>query len=159
MLVPSYAPDVDDSDQSKWVHRTRFVEVAPALDHTAQSQFEGTQDVAARIADTYSRSPLAAKEKRKMDKNDYFRKKLGESKDHAADGKKEFAISAAHKKDIIIRDMGRAAMEETDMQTGTILLAIMDITDEDLMAVGKISEDELQSLYFQCIFVNILANI
>lgn len=81
-----------------------------------------------------------------MDKNDYWRKKLGESKDHAADGKKAFGFSAAHKKEIIILDMGRAAMDDTDLQTGIILLAMLDITDDDLMAVGKVSESELQTL-------------
>ncbi|KAJ7197518.1 hypothetical protein B0H12DRAFT_976458, partial [Mycena haematopus] len=143
LLVPSYAPGVNDSDKSTWTHQTRFVEVAPALDHTGQSQFEGTREVAERIANTYSRSPLAAQEKRIMDKNEYWRKKIGESKDHAADGKKEFGLSAAHKKEIVIRDMGRAAMDETDLQTGTILSAMLDITDDDLMAVGKVSESEL----------------
>ncbi|KAJ7115156.1 hypothetical protein C8R44DRAFT_928100 [Mycena epipterygia] len=149
LLVPSYAPDADDSDKSTWVHRTRFMEVAPALDHTGQSQFEGTRKVAERIADTYSRSPLAVQEKRLMDKNDYWRKKIGESKDHAADGKKEFNFSAAHKKEIIIRDMGRAAMDDVDIQTGIILLAMLDITDDDLMSVGKVSESEFEVLSTQ----------
>jgi hypothetical protein len=88
LLTPSYHPEVDDADQSKWQHRTRFLEVAPALDNTAQQQFDGTLEAANRIADVYSRSPLAVQERRKMDKNDYWRKKLGEGKDHAADGKK-----------------------------------------------------------------------
>ncbi|KAJ7724715.1 hypothetical protein DFH07DRAFT_971112 [Mycena maculata] len=94
LLVPSYALDADDHDKSTWSHQTRFVEVAPALDHTGQHQFEGTKEAATRIADTYTRSPLASKEKHIMDKNEYWRKKLGEGKDHAADGKKEFNISA-----------------------------------------------------------------
>jgi hypothetical protein len=70
LLVPSYALNVD----ATWKHRTRFVEVAPALDYTAQRQFEGTVEAANRIADVYSRSPLAAQERRIMDKNDYWRK-------------------------------------------------------------------------------------
>ncbi|KAF8152881.1 hypothetical protein K438DRAFT_1623066, partial [Mycena galopus ATCC 62051] len=88
LLAPSYALGVDDSDQTTWTHRTRFMEVAPALDHTRQRQFEGTVEAATRIAETYSRSPLAARERRVMGKNEYWRKKLGEGKDHAADGKK-----------------------------------------------------------------------
>ncbi|KAJ7438548.1 hypothetical protein B0H11DRAFT_2254552 [Mycena galericulata] len=126
LLVPSYDPDANDSDQSTWKHRTRFLEVAPALDHTAQRQFEGTMEAAHRIADVYNRSPLADQEKRRMEKNDYWRKKLGESKDHAADGKKEFKLSEARKKDIVIRDMG--------------------ITDEDLQAAGEVSESELSAM-------------
>ncbi|KAJ7016319.1 hypothetical protein C8F04DRAFT_982116, partial [Mycena alexandri] len=92
LRVPSYAPDADDSDKSTWKTQTRFVEVVHALDHTAQRQFDGTVEMATRIADTYSRSPLAARERRTMDKNHYWRKKLAESKDHAADGKKAFRI-------------------------------------------------------------------
>ncbi|KAJ7031022.1 hypothetical protein C8F04DRAFT_900538, partial [Mycena alexandri] len=85
LLVPSYAPGVDDTDQSTWTHKTRFLEVAPELDHTAETQFEGTKALATEIADTFSRSPLAAQQQRVMDKNDYWRKKMGENKDHAAD--------------------------------------------------------------------------
>jgi hypothetical protein len=82
-----------------------------------------------------------------MGQNDYWRKKIAESKDHAADGKKEFGISNEYKTDIVIRDMGRAAMEDEDLATGAILLATLEITDEDLMAVGKLSESELETLY------------
>ncbi|KAJ7124027.1 hypothetical protein C8R43DRAFT_899318 [Mycena crocata] len=146
LLTPSYEPDIDDTDQSTWRHRTRFVEVAPALDHTGQCQFEGTREAATRIADTYSRSPLAAQERRLMDKNVYWRKKLGESKGHAADGKKECKISAAHKKDVIICDMGRAAIHEADVATSTILLAILEITDVELQAAAKISQSQLTTL-------------
>ncbi|KAJ7485528.1 hypothetical protein FB451DRAFT_1127711 [Mycena latifolia] len=146
LLAPSYAPGVDDSDTSTWTHRTRFVEVAPALDHTGQRQFQGTLEAANRIADTYSRSPLAAQEKRVMDKNDYWRKKLGESKDHAADGKKEFNLSAQHKQDIVIRDLGRSAMSEADVGTSRILLTMLNITDDELQAAGNISETDLAAL-------------
>ncbi|KAF7372118.1 hypothetical protein MVEN_00070600 [Mycena venus] len=100
LLMPSYDLDVDDSDRSTWTSQTRFIEVAPALDHTAQRQFEGTLKAAGRIADTYSRTPLATQNNRTMDTDDYHRKKMGENKDHAADGKKGFGLSAAHKKDI-----------------------------------------------------------
>jgi len=129
------------------------VEVAPALDHTAQRQFEGTIEMASRLADTYSRSPLAARDKRLMDKNDYWRKKLAEGRDHAADGKKAFSLSAEHKKDIIIRDMGRAAMDDTDLDTSHILLAILSITDEDLQVAGKLSESQLKDLYSSLVLI------
>ena len=129
------------------------MEVAPALDHTAQRQFEGTIEMASRLADTYSRSPLAARDKRLMDKNDYWRKKLAEGRDHAADGKKAFSLSAEHKKDIIIRDMGRAAMDDTDLDTSHILLAILSITDEDLQVAGKLSESQLKDLYSSLVLI------
>jgi hypothetical protein len=129
-----------------WTHRTRFIEVAPALDHTAQHQFEGTREAAARIADTYTQSPLAEDENRSMDEDDYYRKKMGECKDHAADGKKEFNISDEHKTDIVIWDLGRAAMDEEDLRTSQILTTILDITDDDLEAAGKLSHEELSAL-------------
>ncbi|KAF8194405.1 hypothetical protein K438DRAFT_1506859, partial [Mycena galopus ATCC 62051] len=83
--TPSYAPGIGDTDRSTWMHQTRFLEVAPALDHTAQRQFDGTVEAASRIADTYSCSPVAAQDGKTMDTDDYFRKKMGENNDHAAD--------------------------------------------------------------------------
>jgi hypothetical protein len=146
LLAPTYDPGVDDSDRSTWTSQTRFIEVAPALDHTAQRQFEGTLEAASRIADTYSRSPLAAQENRTMETDDYHRKKMGENKDHAADGKKGFGLSAAHKKDIVIRDLGRAALEDADVETGRILIAMSNITDKDLQTTAKISPSALAAL-------------
>ncbi|KAJ6563792.1 hypothetical protein B0H19DRAFT_942359 [Mycena capillaripes] len=146
LLVPSYAPDADDSDKSTWTHHTRFIEVAPALDHTAQRQFEGSMEAAARIADAYTRSPLATLENRAMETDDYYRKKQGECKDHAADGKKEFNISAEHKSNIIIRNLGRTAMDDEDLQTSQILTTMLAITDEDLEIEGKLSQEELLAL-------------
>ncbi|KAJ7201493.1 hypothetical protein B0H12DRAFT_977636, partial [Mycena haematopus] len=105
-LAPTYAPGVNDSDRSTWTAQTRFIEVAPALDHTAERQFEGTMEAVSRIADVYSRSPLATSDHRMMEVDDYYRKKDGELRDHAADGKKECQISAEYKHDIILRDLG-----------------------------------------------------
>lgn len=44
--VPSCKPDVDDSDEATWETWMCFVDVAPALDHTAQHQFDGTMEAA-----------------------------------------------------------------------------------------------------------------
>ncbi|KAJ6547032.1 hypothetical protein B0H19DRAFT_990256, partial [Mycena capillaripes] len=145
LSVPSYGLNSDDANRATWSHQTRFMEVAPALDHTAQRQFDGTMEAAARIADAYARSPLAAQDRRTMETDDYLRKKLGEHKDHAADGKKAFSISAAEKTDVIIRDLGRAAINEEDL--GEILSMMLEIDDEDLEAVGRISASEVAALY------------
>ncbi|KAJ7362822.1 hypothetical protein DFH08DRAFT_627347, partial [Mycena albidolilacea] len=85
LRAPSYASGVNDADRSTWTPQTRVIEVAPALDHTAERQFEGSMEAAARIADVYSRSPLALEDQRTMEVDDYYRKKDGEMKDHAAD--------------------------------------------------------------------------
>jgi hypothetical protein len=81
-----------------------------------------------------------------MDKNEYLRKKLDEGKDHAADGKKGFRLSEQHKHDIIIRDLGAAAMDDIDLDTTSILLTMLKITNDDLMAEGKLSEADLEAL-------------
>ncbi|KAJ7767719.1 hypothetical protein B0H16DRAFT_1882430 [Mycena metata] len=146
LLAPSYTPNTDDSDQSTWTYKTRFMEVTAALDHTAQRQFDGTVEIATRMASTYSRSPLAARERRVMDKNEYWQKKLEEMKDHAADGKKAFRLSTAHKTDIVTRYLGRLAMDEADVATSHILLTMLSITNEDLADAGKLSDSELQAL-------------
>ena len=48
LAVPSYELGVDDSDKSTWTNRIRFVEVEPALDHTAKTQFEGSKNLASK---------------------------------------------------------------------------------------------------------------
>jgi hypothetical protein len=83
-----------------------------------------------------------------MDSDDYYQKKMGEHKDHAADGKKEFNISAEHKTDIVIHDLGRAVLDDADIETGRILLTILDITDEDLQKAEKLLAPQLTALYF-----------
>jgi hypothetical protein len=126
--------------------RTRFVEVTTA-DHTAQHQFDGTMEAASRITDTYTRSPLAAYDHCTMETDDNSRKKLGECKDHAADGKKVFNISAERKTDVIIQDLGRTTMEDKDLDTGKKIAAMLEIDDDDLQAEGGISALELAALW------------
>ncbi|KAL6299849.1 hypothetical protein BKA93DRAFT_741585, partial [Sparassis latifolia] len=70
--VPTYEPGIDDSDKSTWMHRTRFAEVTPALDHTAQRQFKGSQQLSERIASAYTDSPLASRDGQKMEHDDWI---------------------------------------------------------------------------------------
>ncbi|PCH35781.1 hypothetical protein WOLCODRAFT_20162 [Wolfiporia cocos MD-104 SS10] len=93
LSAPSYELGVDDTDPSTWTYQTRFAEVAPALDHTAQRQFHGSQIIAEKIASTYCNSPLAAHDRQTMDAQDWMRKQVMQNMDHAADGKKKFRIS------------------------------------------------------------------
>ncbi|KAJ7933476.1 hypothetical protein B0H13DRAFT_2306573 [Mycena leptocephala] len=81
-----------------------------------------------------------------METDDYSRKKLGECKDHAADGKKAFNISAERKTDVIIQDLGWTAMDDKDLDTGKIIAAMLEIDDDDLQAEGGISALELAAL-------------
>jgi hypothetical protein len=45
-----------------------------------------------------------------------------------------------------IRDLGTAAMDNIDLDTTSILLTMLDITNDDLMAEGKLSEADLEAL-------------
>jgi RNA polymerase-interacting CarD/CdnL/TRCF family regulator len=89
---------------------------------------------------------LGSQDNRIMETDDYSRKKQGECKDHAVDGKKTFDISDINKTDIVIRDLGRAAMDEEDLNTSQILITMLSITDDELQIAGNISSDEFTAL-------------
>lgn len=101
LLCPTYAPGVDDSDQSTWTSQTRFVRVEPAIDHKAQTQFEGMKKMAEEISSTYSNSPLAERDGAKLEADEFFRKQEFQNMDHASDGKKKLNLCAEHKRKII----------------------------------------------------------
>jgi hypothetical protein len=42
--------------------------------------------------------------------------------------------------------MGRAAMEDDDLHTSEILVAMLSISDDDLQAAGNVSESELAQM-------------
>ena len=132
LAVPSYAPGVDDTDVSTWSSCIRFIEVEPALDHTAKTQFEGTKHLASRIAIAYSESPLSGRDGTKMDTKDWIRKEEFQNMDHAADGKKKFKLTAEWKEEVISEDLGEKAME--DMDADEILQAMLSIPQEDIEA-------------------------
>lgn len=89
MRVPSYAPDVDDNNSSTWTHQTRFVDVHAAIDHTAEQQVSGSHEIAERISDTFSSSPLAERLGETLGVDDWYTKQTFENMDHAKDGQKK----------------------------------------------------------------------
>ncbi|KAJ7331084.1 hypothetical protein DFH08DRAFT_815166 [Mycena albidolilacea] len=141
LYAPTYAPSVDNADTSTWTPQNRFFDLAPALDHTAERQFEGTKEAVSRIADVYSRSLWQLQ-------NNVPWIQDGEMKDHAADGKKEFDISASHKEDIVMRDLGQDLVLEGDSQAlfSRILRALAQVTDVKRAAAGNITVLELGSV-------------
>ncbi|KAJ7578909.1 hypothetical protein C8J56DRAFT_1110943 [Mycena floridula] len=145
-LAPSYAPGVNNSDKSTWTYQTWFVEAAHALDHTAERQVQGTEEAVTRIADVFSRSPLAEREEKTMELDDFYRRKVGEMKDHAADGKKGFKISKERKKEVVQRDLGKKALDSTSVSADHVIEILLSITDKELEAAGKMSEAEVRSL-------------
>ncbi|KAJ7351580.1 hypothetical protein DFH08DRAFT_806298 [Mycena albidolilacea] len=146
LRAPLYASGVNDADRSTWTPQTRVIEVAPALDHTAERQFESSMEAAACIADMYSRSPLALEGQRTMEVDDYYRKKDGEMKDHAANGKKEFHISDSYKETVVLRDLGHTALEDGSVPLSRILQTIPEVTDVDITTAGRIPKSDLESL-------------
>jgi hypothetical protein len=91
------------------------VEVDHALDHTAQSQFDGWDITNVKIIDVYLNSPLAqqdALEGFAYAADNLFRKTVAYNSDHAPD-----VVSVAHKtKDrelaLIEDDLGRAQLQK-----------------------------------------------
>ncbi|KAJ7050444.1 hypothetical protein C8F01DRAFT_1345376 [Mycena amicta] len=145
--VPTYAPGVDDSDKTTWVTKTRFLHVVPAISHTAQAQFDGARKEAQNLADFFNRSPLAADLERPMEgSDDYYRNKLGDNRDHASDGKKGFSLSAAHKKTIVLRDLGRKAIANGLVDEADVLLKTLGVTHEELEAYEGITTAKLATL-------------
>ncbi|KAE9391044.1 hypothetical protein BT96DRAFT_1062335 [Gymnopus androsaceus JB14] len=143
--VPSYEPGVDDDDRSTWSKVTCFAEALPALDHTAQHQFQGSVELGTKIATTYSESPLALRDGKQMEPDDYFRKQNFHNADHAADGKKKFKLTADKKEQIANQDLGREKMD--DMSATAILHEMLKITDADIAkaawkSVEKLSTEE-----------------
>ncbi|KAF8803000.1 hypothetical protein BYT27DRAFT_7244470 [Phlegmacium glaucopus] len=132
LAVPSYAPGVDDSDVSTWTSCIQFIEVEPALNHTAKTQFDGTKHLASRIATAYSECPLSGRNGTKMDTKDWVQKEEFQNIDHAADGKKKFNLTAEWKEEVICEDLGEKAMD--DMDADEILRAMFSIPQEDIDA-------------------------
>jgi hypothetical protein len=110
--APTYSTDPNAAQEAV---ATRLVEVDHALDHTAQSQFDGWDITNAKIIDVYLNSPLArrdALEGFSYAADDLFRKTVAYNSDHAAD-----VVSVAHKtKDrklaLIEGDLGRAKLQK-----------------------------------------------
>ncbi|KAJ7927083.1 hypothetical protein B0H13DRAFT_2312862 [Mycena leptocephala] len=108
---PTYTTDPNAPQE---VFSTRLVEVDHALDHTAQTQYEGWDVANDKIIDTYINSPLArrdALEGVSYEADDLWRKTVAYSADHASDVR-----LAAHKvkdrKQLVVEsDLGRQEIE------------------------------------------------
>ncbi|KAE9388142.1 hypothetical protein BT96DRAFT_947827 [Gymnopus androsaceus JB14] len=131
--VPSYEPDANDDDSSTWTYTTHFAEAVPALDHTAKRQLEGSEQLGKKIADTYSNSPLAQRDGKKMDGDDYFWKQTFQNMDHASDGKKKFKLTDEKKAQILHRDLEdivkaakKTADELTTQERGAIAMDLLE---------------------------------
>lgn len=135
LACPTYLPDVDDSDKSTWTNQTRFVTVEPALDHKSKTQFEGTKELAGKVATFYSNSPLAGRDNMKMEVNDWIRKEEYQNMDHAADGKKKLTLCQEWKKEVVVEDLGRKALDA--LESGQFLSALTSLTQAEIEAAHR----------------------
>ncbi|PPQ84189.1 hypothetical protein CVT26_012756 [Gymnopilus dilepis] len=143
LQCPTYTPGVDDSDRSTWTSQTRFVKVEPAIDHKAQTQFEGTKKLAEQIASAYSNSPLAERDGAKMEADDWFRKQEFQNMDHASDGKKKLNLCAEYKKDVIAGDLGREALKA--LETGEFVKSLAALTKDDVEKAYRQAKFEVEN--------------
>ncbi|KAJ7349706.1 hypothetical protein DFH08DRAFT_935700 [Mycena albidolilacea] len=147
-MLPTYEPGVDDTNPSTWRPRTRFLEVAPSLSHTAQAQVDGTTFLASKIATALTKSPSAIAEGLEMDWKDWFRKQLAQMSDHANDQKLKHEISSEVKHDIVIEDLG--VQESETLSLAELMDALLAISEEEVEELGDDTynslSDDLQIL-------------
>ncbi|KAJ6452895.1 hypothetical protein C8R47DRAFT_997938 [Mycena vitilis] len=126
--APTYNPD-PDAPQTEF--RTRVVGVDYALDHTAQTQFEGWEEVNGKIVDAYMNSPLAQRDALQghgYELNDLWRKMVAYNGDHAADVRLTARKCKDKKRDVVESDLGRQeidAMSEQEVEE-----ALWDVVQE-----------------------------
>ena len=104
--------------------------VEPALDHTAKTQFEGTKEMASRIATAYSSSPLAERDGAKMETDDYIRKNEFQNMDHASDGRKKLSHCREWKKEVITEDTGTRIMKA--LESGEFVSSMSSLTPAEI---------------------------
>ncbi|KAJ7185051.1 hypothetical protein C8R46DRAFT_1209230 [Mycena filopes] len=127
-LAPTYTTDPNAPQTES---RTRVVEVNHALDHTAQSQYEGWEIVNKKILDTYLSSPLPrrdAEEGLTLDSDDLWRKMVAYNADHAADVKSTARKCTEKKAAVAESDLEKAALIE--MSTEEVEEALWDVVQE-----------------------------
>ncbi|KAJ7347877.1 hypothetical protein DFH08DRAFT_698722 [Mycena albidolilacea] len=109
--------------------RTRVVDIDHALDHTAQSQYEGWEIASRKIAETYQNSPLSRRDALdglSYDANDMWRKMVAHNADHAKDVRASAGKCVDKKQLVAEMDLGReeiAAM--TDEEAKDVLWKVV----------------------------------
>ncbi|KAJ6520306.1 hypothetical protein C8R45DRAFT_887516, partial [Mycena sanguinolenta] len=109
--APTYT---SDPNAPQTAVRTRAIGATNALDHTAQTQFEGWEDINRQIYETYMNSPLSKRDSLqgiKFDLNDTWRKMVAYNADHAKDAKKVARLCGDKKAAVVETDFGEAELE------------------------------------------------
>ncbi|KAF8146326.1 hypothetical protein K438DRAFT_1990862 [Mycena galopus ATCC 62051] len=117
--APTYSNDPSAPQEAV---ATRLVEVDHALDHTAQSQFDGWDITNAKLVDVYINSPLGRRDKLEgyaYEADDLWRKTVAYNSDHAADVVLVAQKTKERKQDVLERDLGQEQlrnMSETEAE-------------------------------------------
>jgi hypothetical protein len=132
LKAPTYSPDPSAPTEA---FATRLVEVNHALDHTAQTQYEGWDIINNKIIDTYTNSPLGhrdALEGVTYVHNDLYRKGVSYHADHASDVRLAARKFKERKQAVIEGDLGRQKIEEMSEEDVETMLwgALQEIHDD-----------------------------
>jgi hypothetical protein len=128
---PTYAAPTHtvNPNEPQTAFRTRVIEIDHALDHTAQSQYEGWEITSQKIAETYQNSPLShrdALDGLSYDADDIWRKMVAHNADHAKDVRASAGKCVDKKQSVVEMDLGReeiAAM--TDEEAKDVLWKVV----------------------------------
>ncbi|KAF7377133.1 hypothetical protein MSAN_00132400 [Mycena sanguinolenta] len=129
----TYAPPTytTDPEAPQTAFPTRVVGVANALDHTAQTQFEGWEEVNRDIFETYMNSPLAKRdslEGYQLEQDDLWRKMVAYNSDHAADVRLTARKCGEKRQAVVETDVGRQELEH--MTTEEAEDALWEVVEE-----------------------------
>lgn len=125
--------------------RTRVVEVDHALDHTAQSQYEGWDITNQKIVETYMKSPLGSRDSLEgysWELDDLWRKMVAYNSDHAADVRLAANKCIDRKRAVAESDLGWKEID--DMDDAEVEAALWDVVQEIYD-----DQDGLQPGYFR----------
>ncbi|TFK64123.1 hypothetical protein BDN72DRAFT_926206 [Pluteus cervinus] len=141
-LAPTYLPGVDDDDKSTWKPQSRFGVVETALNHQAETQFQGTKAFAENVAATYSNSPLARRDGRTMEINDYPRKIEFLGSDHANDAKLKVEKVGDWREDVITSDIGEEVLQL--VESGEFVGSFSTLREEDINLAYQQATEEIR---------------
>ncbi|KAJ6531015.1 hypothetical protein B0H10DRAFT_1791827 [Mycena sp. CBHHK59/15] len=126
--APTYT---SDPNEPQTAFRTRLVEVDYALDHTAQTQYEGWDITNHKIVDAYINSPLGCRdslEGHAYELNDMWRKMVAYNSDHASDVRAAARKCTERKRLVAECDLGKQQIET--MSVAEIEDALWEVVQE-----------------------------
>jgi hypothetical protein len=130
MKVPDYHSD----DPSEKKHKSRFIGVDSATDHSSQTQLDGWKKRLNSLQELYNQSPLSHRSEVAFTLADFFAKLKGMCSDHAKDQKKLFALLEETKQFFLQQTLGKERLLE--MTTNQFLELLMKVNKKIVTKVG-----------------------